>query len=354
MFYPATISTIYPLTPKAVSIEISVSPEDRTHFKFQAGQYLTVRIPSLDKTAHRSYSLSAAPFENKLQIGVKKVSHGIVSTWLCEQAKPGDRIEIMSPQGNFILPEHRVPLCLVVFASGSGITPVLSIIKQELHLHPASRVRLFFGNKNASSAMYSGELDALVTKHPGRIEINHIYTEQKTGHADTEGRIDQGKLEQWKSYLFDLQKTDYYILCGPGTMVSHLEESLIQYGIPKDKILTELFSAPSQAHKGPEQTAALPEVQEGHSIRIRFERKVHTLHVKSNKEAILDLGLKQKLDLPYSCKSGVCSTCQARLISGEVKMDNNFVLNEAELNRGLILTCQSHPITPEVEVDYDL
>lgn len=354
MFYQATISAIYPLTAHAVSIEISVAAADQAHFKFKAGQYLTLRIPSLDKTAHRSYSLSAAPFENKLQIGVKRVDNGIVSTWLCNQAKPGDWIEIMSPQGNFILPEHQDPLCLVVFASGSGITPVLSIIKQELHHRPGSRVRLFYGNKNASSAMYTGELEALSANHRGLLEINHIYTEQKTGQAHTEGRIDQGKLEQWKSYLFDLQKTDYYILCGPGTMVSHLEESLIHYGISKDKILTELFSAPSQAHKSPEQTAALPEVQEGYTIRIKFERKVHTLNVKSNKEAILDLGLKQKLDLPYSCKSGVCSTCQAKLLSGEVKMDNNYVLNEAELKRGLILTCQSHPVTPEVEVDYDL
>ncbi|HNR06706.1 MAG TPA: 2Fe-2S iron-sulfur cluster-binding protein [Saprospiraceae bacterium] len=354
MFFPATISAIYPLTAHAVSIEIAVAAEDQAHFKFKAGQYLTLRIPSLDKSAHRSYSLSAAPYENILRIGVKKVSQGMVSSWLCNQARPGDRLEVMSPQGNFIVPEHREPLCLVAFASGSGITPVLSIIKEELHRHPESRVRLFYGNKNAASAMYTGDLEALSANHPGRIEINHIYTEQKTGQADTEGRIDRGKLEQWKSYLFDLQKTDYFILCGPGTMVSHLEESLIQYGIPKDKILTELFSAPSQVHKTPEQSAALPELQEGYTIRIRFEKKVLALKVNSNKEVILDLGLKQKLDLPYSCKSGVCSTCQAKLLSGEVKMDNNYVLNEAELNQGLILTCQSHPLTPVVEVDYDL
>lgn len=353
MFYPATITSLIPLTPESVDLELIPVSGLTEQFKFQAGQYLTIRIPSLDKSAHRSYSLSSAPFENKLRIGVKKAENGLVSSWLCTRARAGDQIEIMIPQGNFILPAHQGALKMVVFASGSGITPIMSMIKQELYLHLQTKVILFYGNKNDSSRMYDQELGLLMEHHPGQLEIHHIFSKQKSSHEDLEGRIDENKLSRWKLNLFNIHDTDYFLLCGPGNMVSHLEDALKTYHISPSRILTEYFSAPQlsplQAAEQPVAVAA-----SGHIIRIKFENKQHQITVKTNKEVVLDEGIKFGLDLPYSCKSGVCSTCQAKLLSGEVRMDNNYVLGDSELKQGFILTCQSHPVSAEILVDYDM
>lgn len=353
MFFPATISSIVHMTDNSIDMELQLNANVGETFPFRAGQYLTLRIPALDKTAHRSYSISAAPYENKLRVGVKKVDQGVVSTYLCGKAKAGDQIEIMNPQGNFILPEHQSPVKVVVFASGSGITPILAIIKQEFHLHPQSKVILFYGNKNDESRMYLNELEQLSLKYPDQFEIHHIFSKQKASSEGLEGRIDEGKLSKWKLDLFNVHDTDFFLLCGPGNMVSHLEQALKSYNIPGTKILTEFFNAP-KSPSSPLITNIPTEITSGHLIRIKFENKVHQVSVKNNKQVVLDEGIKFGLDLPYSCKSGVCSTCQAKLLSGEVRMDNNFVLGDAELKQGYILTCQSHPVTPEISIDYDV
>lgn len=353
MFYPATISSLVQLTEESVDLEILPATVDTHLFKFQAGQYLTLRIPQFAKSAHRSYSLSAAPYENKLRIGIKRVDKGLVSNYLCQQAKVGDPLEIMVPQGNFILPTHQDPLNLVVFASGSGITPIMAMIKQEFYLHKQSKVILFYGNKNEPSSMYTEELNSLATVYPGQLEMLHIFSKQKAASEELEGRIDEHKLSRWKLNLFSIHDTDYFLLCGPGNMVSHLETALKSYHIEPSRILTEYFSAPQIS---PLQAAEQPTTApvSGHTIRIKFENKTHVLSVKNNKQVVLDEGIKYGLDLPYSCKSGVCSTCQARLLSGEVRMDNNYVLGESELKQGYILTCQSHPVSNEISVDYDM
>lgn len=353
MFYPATISSLVRMTDESVDIELMPAGGGDGRFQYKAGQYLTLRIPSLDKSAHRSYSISAAPYENKLRIGVKRVDTGLVSSHLCRQAKVGDALEIMSPQGNFIIPEHHSALKLVVFASGSGITPIMAMIKQEFYTHPQSQLVLFYGNKNEQSRMYNEELQGMVHRYPGQLEIHHIYSKQKGEHEDLEGRIDENKLSRWKLNLFNIHETDFFLLCGPGTMVSHLDQALRTYHIPAEKILTEFFSAPQTATAPPVIVPSAAPVS-GHSIRIRFENKMHQLSVRNNKEVVLDEGIKYGLDLPYSCKSGVCSTCQAKLITGEVRMDNNYVLGESELKQGYILTCQSHPVSSIIEVDYDM
>lgn len=352
MFYPAIISSLSQLTEESVDIEILPTSGLTDVFNFQAGQYLTIRLPQLDKTAHRSYSLSSAPHESKLRIGIKRVDKGLVSDYLCRQSKAGDTLEIMTPQGNFVLPSHSEPLRLVVFASGSGITPIMSMIKQEFYRYNQSKVILFYGNKNESSRMYNEELNSLAKSFPGQLEILHVFSKQKGKSEELEGRIDEHKLSRWKLNLFNIHDTDYFLLCGPGNMVSHLEEALKTYHIEPSRILTEYFSAPQPP---PLQAAEQPVYApvSGHTIWIKFENKTHQVVVKNNKQVVLDEGIKYGLDLPYSCKSGVCSTCQARLISGEVRMDNNYVLGDSELNQGFILTCQSHVLSPEISVDYD-
>jgi ring-1,2-phenylacetyl-CoA epoxidase subunit PaaE len=352
MFYPAKISSIERLTEDAVSLELVLNPLDVIHFPYQAGQYIVIRVPALNAAEHRSYSLSSAPYEKKLQIGVKKHPQGLVSSFLCDQAKVGDLIEIMAPQGSFILSQQSPLHSLVAFAAGSGITPVISIIKQLLK-ESSANISLFYGNKGADSIMFKSQLDALVANYPVRFEVNYIYSQQKTGLADLEGRIDSNKIHRWKEYLFSLNNTETYLLCGPGNMVETIQSTLISLNIDQSKIITEYFTAPTSPVVNPPEFKATT-APDGFHIVVKYEGKSHDLQSANNKTVVLDLGLKQGIDLPYSCKSGVCSTCQARLIKGEVKMDNNYVLSESELKQGFILTCQSHPVTSFVEVDYDM
>lgn len=351
MFYQAKIAAIEHLTEDAVRLELSLNPDVLAQFQYQAGQYIVIRVPSLNASEHRSYSLCSAPYERKLQIGVKKHPQGLVSSFLCDQAKPGDVIELMAPEGSFILNQKTSYRYLVAFAAGSGITPIIAIIKQRLK-ETETNINLFYGNKSAESIMFKAQIDELVSDYPSRLEVNYIFSQQKTGLSDLEGRIDANKINRWKEYLFSLKATEAYLLCGPGNMVETIQATLLSLGIDQGKILTEYFTPPEPVVKPTEFKAIT--VPDGFHIRIKHEGKYHELQSTNNKTVLLDLGLKQGIDLPYSCKSGVCSTCQARLLKGEVKMDNNYVLSEAELKQGFILTCQSHPVTSSIEVDYDM
>ncbi len=350
-FFQARIKSIEPLTDAASDILLEVAPDDRHHFVFKAGQYIVLSIPELDASIHRSYSISAAPYEGQLHVGVKKVNAGVMSTYLTTKAQIGDTINIMPPSGSFCIPMELTTNRIIAFVSGSGITPVLSIIKEQLNSNPLCSITLFYGNKDSFSRMYLQELDLLMSSYGARLEVNYIYSRQKTGLSDFEGRIDAVKLNSWKNYLFEVSAQQIFLICGPGDMVSTLEKELIKLGVSQEMILTEYFTPPQLAETKP---ILLSADQENHVIRIKNNKKWHTIHIKNNQEVILDLGLKQGIDLPYSCKSGVCSTCQAKLIKGEVRMDNNYVLSDKELQLGMILTCQSHALTPEVEVDYDM
>ncbi len=350
-FYPAKIESIESLTSAAVNIILDVSQQDKPNFTFKAGQHLVLRIPNLDPAIHRSYSISAAPYESKLQIGVKKVNAGLVSTYLIMKAQIGDTIEIMEPSGSFIIPQNSSFPHIVALVSGSGITPVISMIKDQLISNPTIKISLFYGNKDSFSRMYQSTLEELKALYRDRLNIHHIYSRQKTGLADLEGRIDVAKLNKWKEYLFTPSQSNLYLLCGPGDMVGTLEKELMKIGVKKEAILTEYFTPPESTK---DNATLQPTDNQEHLIRIKHNKKWFDLTAKNNQEVILDLGLRQGLDLPYSCKSGVCSTCQAKLLKGEVRMDNNYVLSDKEVQQGFILTCQSHALTKEIEVDYDM
>lgn len=352
-FHTTYIKSIIHLTNDAVNIEIEIPNDLKSGFSYQAGQYLVVRIPDLDNSQHRSYSISAPPFENKLQIGVKKLTGGLVSTHLVEFAKEGDRIDIMQPQGSFTLQSLSAPVkSLVAFVAGSGITPVLSIIKQHLNENSQNKALLIYGNKTTADRMYAEDLRSLENTLPIQFEDLYIYSRQTTGMKNLEGRIDVEKLISWKEYLFDIHTVDAFLICGPGNMVISLEEGLKKLGVPDRKILTELFTAPTSAE---ESHLTAKEIKQSHfTIEYKLNGKWHTITHETNETAVLDIGMDSGLDLPYSCKSGVCSTCQAKLLEGEVKMDNNYVLSDKELKQGYILTCQSHAMTNHLKVDYDM
>ena len=351
-FYTTTISKITRITRDAVNIEIAYPPHVVDKFNFKAGQYLVIRIPDFDKSEHRSYSISSAPNEQLLRIGLKKLEGGLISTHLVERAKAGDSIDIMPPQGSFILPETPSLKKIVAFVAGSGITPVLSIIKDQLSKSNENKILLMFGNKTSNDRMYFEELKELENKFPSGFEVIHVYSRETTGMKNFEGRIDADKISNWKDYLFEIKNTDAFLLCGPGSMVVSLESALLQSGVRPEKIYTELFTSPIE---GTNITPAeVPEKASDYVLEYKLNGKWHTIKTGTNHDVLLDIGINHGLDLPYSCKSGVCSTCQAKLLSGEVKMDNNYVLSDKELKQGYILTCQSHAMTAAIKVDYDM
>jgi len=351
-FYSSAISKITRITPDAVNIEIAYPPQDRDKFHFQAGQYLVIRIPDFNKSEHRSYSISAAPGEHQLRIGVKKLEGGLISTYLVDHAKEGDKIDIMPPQGNFILPETPSSKKIVAFVAGSGITPVLSIIKDQLGKASENKILLLYGNKTSKDRMYLEELKKLEHEYPLGFEVMHVYSREATGMKNFEGRIDADKINSWKEYLFEIKNINAFLLCGPGSMVVSLESTLLQSGVRPDKIYTELFTTPTDGTNTP--APEIPEKASDYVLEYKLNGKWHTIKVGTNHDVLLDIGMNNGLDLPYSCKSGVCSTCQAKLLSGEVKMDNNYVLSDKELKQGFILTCQSHAMTAGIKVDYDM
>ncbi|MEP7267904.1 MAG: 2Fe-2S iron-sulfur cluster-binding protein [Saprospiraceae bacterium] len=351
IFFPAKIKEIKRLTDNAVNIEFEIPADIKSRFEFKAGQYIVIRIPSLDADQHRSYSLSASPGEGKIQIGVKRLEGGLVSEYLWSKAESGDPVELMAPQGSFFISDPQSVHSIVAFVSGSGITPVISILKDHLSRSKENVATLFYGNKTSSEAMYVAELQGLMEAHIGRLEVIKVFSQQLTGLKDLEGRIDKDKLDRWKTYMFDLNQVDNFLLCGPGTMVVELENAFKAYGVQQEKILTELFTAPVDSTI-PKET--ITPIEDQYRLEYKVNGKWYEINVNSNSEVLVDIGLNQGLDLPYSCKSGVCSTCQAKLVSGTVKMDNNYVLSDKELAQGFILTCQSHATSTHLKIDYDM
>ena len=351
-FYSTTITKITPISRDAVNIEIAYPAQAKEKFNFVAGQYLVVRIPDFDKSEHRSYSISAAPHDHMLRIGVKKLEGGLISSHLVDRAREGDQIDIMPPQGSFVLPASASPKRIVAFAAGSGITPVLSIIKDQLNLSKETKILLLYGNKTSKDSMYYDELKKLENDNPLHFEVINVFSRESTGLKNFEGRIDADKINTWKDYLFEIKNIDAFLLCGPGSMVVSLETALLQSGVRSDKIYTELFTSPVEGTNV--KPVEITEKAPNYTLEYKVNGKWYSVTAGTNHDVILDIGMNHGLDLPYSCKSGVCSTCQAKLLSGEVKMDNNYVLSDKELKQGYILTCQSHAMTADLKIDYDM
>lgn len=355
-FHSLKIKRLDRLTANAVRVHIDTSSAPEA-FQFDAGQYITFRFNLKNEELHRAYSICSAPHEGELQVAVKEVKGGKASSHINQNLSEGDAIEVMAPQGNFsIQPDSSKSRHIVLFASGSGITPIISIAKAVLHEEKQSKVTLFYGNSNKQSIMFYNELDALAKEN--QFNVVHILTDGSMDVPLFNGRINFGKtLELLHNFVTDSLPKAYYI-CGPAAMMSAVNNALQDNGVPKSDIHIEFFENPGQEFQKNEPTTPSVEIIEEPfegkaQVEVTLDDDVNFFEMKGDNMNILEAAIKAGIDPPYSCRGGVCTTCRAKLTEGKVRMDSNFALTDDELNDGYILTCQAHPLTSSLKINYD-
>lgn len=354
-FHPLRVKKIEKETEECVSIVFDVPENLEDVFQFKQGQSLTVRTKLNGEEVRRTYSICSSPFDNQLRVAVKKVDGGIFSTWANDSLKAGELLDVMPPVGKFyteLNPSQKKNYVAIV--AGSGITPVLSIIKTTLISEPQSSFTLVYGNRTRNSIIFKEELEALKDKFINRLRIYHILSREKTDVDLNYGRVDVEKLELLFNKLIDLKSCDEFFLCGPEEMIFCIKGFLTGKNIPSEKIHFELFTIPGQK-SSTVKTETKDEKETGPTsqVSVKLDGIMFDFELGYEGDSVLDAALKQGADLPYACKGGVCTTCKAKIISGEVNMDVNWGLEPDEVEKGFILTCQSHPKTDRVVVDFD-
>ena len=349
-FHPLRVQSVQADTADAAVVTFEVPSELRTSFAFQPGQYLTLRQPGQD--LRRSYSICAAAGES-LRVGVRHVPGGAFSSWLHSSLKAGDTLEVMEPEGRFghAAAPAEAPRHVLGIAGGSGITPILSILKTVLAREPASRVTLLYGNRSAASTMFKEELEDLKNRHLTRLALHPVFSREQVDSPLNAGRLDRDKVATFLR-LVGAHTIDEAFVCGPHALNDEAEAALRAAGVPEARIHIERFGVPPSAAD-----ATLHAAKEGDATtaRISVQRDGLTREVafEPSDESILAAASRAGMDVPYSCKSGVCATCRAKLLEGQVRMDRNFALEKADLEAGFILTCQAHPLTERVVVSFD-
>ena len=351
-FHKLPVKDIRKETSECISIAFDIPMELQKDFLFTQGQNVTIRTISGGEEFRRSYSICSSPLDNELRIAVKKVTNGLFSTLANEKLKKGDVLEVMPPTGTFfteVSPANRKDY--VFFAAGSGITPVISIIKTILLSEQNSSVTLVYGNKNMQSIIFREQIEALKDKFLRRFRVFHILSREKTEADFNYGRIDVSKCNHL-SKLINFNIIDDFFICGPEQMIFSVKDFLEGWGIESKDIHFELFTTPVRKIAPlPAKTTEIAE--EGSDITVKIDGRSFDFKLGFNGNVILDAALAQGADLPFACKGGVCCTCKAKLIEGEVEMDANYGLEKSEIKAGYILTCQSHPRSKKVVVDYD-
>ncbi len=354
-FLPLTVTEVHRETRDSVVVSLEPRDTDRDSFDYLPGQYLTFRKSLEGEELRRSYSICSPRDAGPLQVGIKKVSGGLFSTWANDDLKVGDLLEAMAPMGSFTTPFlPTVARHHLFFAAGSGITPVLSLIKSVLQREPKSRVTLVYGNRSSSSIMFREALDDLKNLHLGRFTLLHILTRESQEIDLFNGRIDGEKCRQLFRYWIDSKGVDQAFICGPQSMMVEVSQALREAGLAEHQIKFELFATtqPSGRRRKAAEGAAASEANRCQA-RVQLDGLSRQFEMPKGEVSILDAAMAEGLDVPYACKGGVCSTCRAMLVEGEVDMDANFALEDYEVRRGYILTCQSYPATDRVVVDYD-
>ena len=354
-FHKLKVKEVKTETPDCVSIEFDVPENLQGEFAFEQGQNITIKKEIDGEEIRRSYSICSAPFENELRVAVKKVEGGKFSGFANTILKAGDELDVLPPTGKFNTKlETQNSKQYLAFAAGSGITPVISIIKSTLQTEPESRFTLVFGNRGRHSIIFFEELEGLKNKYLNRFNFINILSREKTDAPINSGRINKEKLTELHK-LIDYKNTDEFFICGPEEMIFCVKDFLEQMDIDKKKIHFELFTTPGQKQLAVgSRQLALSGNGPTSKITVKLDGRSFDFDLGFNGENILDAALKQGADLPFACKGGVCCTCKAKLLEGEVEMDVNWGLEHEEVEQGFILTCQSHPVTEKVVVDFDI
>jgi ring-1,2-phenylacetyl-CoA epoxidase subunit PaaE len=334
-FHTLTVKDIRKETDDCVSVAFDIPPSLENDFRFEQGQNITIRKVIEGEELRRNYSICTAPTDHELRVAIKAMPYGRFSTWANTSLKKGDSLEVMPPTGKFNTPlDPTAQKNYLAFAAGSGITPVMSIIKTTLQTEPGSHFTLVYGNRNRRSIIFREELENLKNKYMNRLQLVHILSREEPESSILFGRINGAKCTELFSHLINIHDHDEIFICGP--------EEMIFTSSP-------LQTKQATLHKEKPGGAA----QELSRIQVKIDGIVTSFELPIQGDTILNAALRHGADLPFACKGGMCSTCKAKLIEGKVEMDVNYALEKDEVEAGYILTCQSHPLTPSVFVDYD-
>lgn len=355
-FHPLKIKSRTEAADDAVCITFEVPAELRDDYRFEAGQHLAIRLPVSGQDVRRTYSIVGPMGSADLSIGVRAQPGGQMSQFLAQRLHVGETLEVLTPNGSFHTRiEPRRAKRYVAFAAGSGITPVLSIAASVLAAEPGSRFVLFYGNRTAASTMFLDDIMALKNRFTTRFSAHFLLSREPQEIELFNGRLDPAKVREFSSTLFDVAAVDEFFVCGPGSMVEDVSRTLQELGA-KGKIHTELFASasPAPAQDRPSVAAAAPDAKDITQVSVVMDGRRRSFNMNTSLgESVLDAAARAGLELPYSCRAGVCSTCRCKLLKGEVTMDNNMALEDWEVAEGYVLCCQSHPTTADIEITYD-
>lgn len=354
-FYRLDVVDVRRETRDAVVVTLKPRDEDAALFDFTQGQYLTFRRKFDDDELRRSYSICAGKGDGFLQVGIKRVDGGAFSTWANESLKVGEVLEAMPPMGNFHTPlDPDAAKHYLGFAGGSGITPVLSIIKTVLAAEPKSSFTLVYANRQISTIMFREELEDLKNRYLGRLSVLHILESEAQEIDLFTGRLDREKCAALFRTWIDLASVDTVFICGPEPMMLAIAAALKEHGLADSQIKFELFASgqPGRAKKRPTSTAAATSNSTTEAT-VTLDGATRTFRMPKEGTSLLDAALEASLDAPYACKAGVCSTCRAKVLEGEVEMAVNHALEDYEVRQGYVLTCQCFPLSDKVVVSYD-
>jgi ring-1,2-phenylacetyl-CoA epoxidase subunit PaaE len=353
VFHALTVASVERLTDDAVAITFDVPDELREDYRFVQGQHLTVRFQVDGQELRRNYSICAPVSSGRLRVAVKRLSGGAFSTYANDELAAGDQLEVMTPTGRFFVDldpaNHKHYAAL---AAGSGITPLLSIVTTTLETEPHSTFTLVYGNRTTSSTMFLEELQDLKDRFPQRLQLINVLSREPHDTELLHGRIDRDKLERLLAGLVPVEVVDEWFLCGPFAMVEMAREVLRERGVAPVHLHTELFHPEGEPAPAVEEAGAA-DTADTSTVTVTLDGRETTFALGRRGQAILDAVLGVRPDAPYACKGGVCGTCRAKLVAGEVRMERNYALEDDEMAAGFVLACQSHPLTDSVTLDFD-
>jgi ring-1,2-phenylacetyl-CoA epoxidase subunit PaaE len=356
LFHPLRVRQLAPDTDEAVIVTFDVPAELRDTFGFTQGQYLTLRKTIDGQDLRRSYSICAGVDDRELRVGVRKVKSGVFSNWIHDKLQPGDVIDVMAPQGRFFVPiepdskRHHVGI-----VGGSGITPILSIMKTVLAREPKSRFTLIYGNRRLQSTMFKEELEDLKNRYMERLALYHVFSDEPADAPIHMGLMNREKLGEFLTSLVPAASIDHAYICGPFQMNDEAQAALLAASVPENRIHIERFSVATpeggpvgavihEARPGDAEVAKIVIIRDGLQREVEFRK---------DQPSVLDAASAAGLEVPFSCTSGVCGTCRAKVMEGEVRMERNYALDKDEVAAGFVLTCQAHPLTERVVLSFD-
>jgi ring-1,2-phenylacetyl-CoA epoxidase subunit PaaE len=353
-FHTLVVAEIVDETAEARSIRFAVPEDLRETFKFRPGQHLTLRAEIGREEIRRNYSLCVAPQDDQVTVTVKRIAGGVFSNWANDNLKPGMAIEVMAPHGSFTWDfDPGAANHYVGFAGGSGITPVISLLKTALLTEPGSRFTLFYGNRDSSSIIFLEALAGLKNRFMERLQVHHFLAEEAEEFALFNGMLDRSKCDEILETLIDPADVAAFFICGPGPMMDAAEAALLDSGVARDRIHLERFTAGRPSAALAAQMQALTKEAAGLSLLVTLDGRKRRVAFDAAAGNILDSARAAGLPAPFACKAGVCATCRARVVSGEVRMAARYGLTDEEVAAGYVLTCQSVPKSEGVEIDYD-